>query len=172
MTRVLAGAGIDMNTLIFSESVYHQICETIGKLPPECGGVLGAVQNDFITEFFFDAKGNSSVNGYAPDIQSINDMLINDWMPRGVLMVGIVHSHSNGIAVPSCGDISYGIRILQALDIVDRFYLPIVTTSEDNQLILTCFGIFLDAEKGYVCRKIPHEIRRKNNDEELFADPR
>ena len=152
-----------MNVLKISEDVITQIRNTIGKLPPECGGVLGASEAGIITEFFFDAKGVGSSNGYAPDVQSINEMLVNDWMPRGILMVGIVHSHANGVAVPSCGDVGYGVRILQALDTVDRFYLPIVTTTEDGQFLLTCFGIFEDPERQYVCRKIPYEITNPIN---------
>ena len=146
-----------MDTLKLSKEVFSQILDTIGKYPPECGGVLGSHESGIVTEFYFDEHGTSSVNGYAPNVQMINDMLIHDWMPRGILMVGIVHSHANGVAVPSCGDISYGIRILQALDTVDKFYLPIVTTNRGNTEI-SCYGIYSDPERQFVCRKIAHEI--------------
>lgn len=146
-----------MDVLKLSKGVYSQILDTIGKYPPECGGVLGAGEDGIITEFFFDETGKSTPSGYAPDVTVINDMLINDWMPRGILMVGIVHSHANGINVPSCGDISYGIRILQALDTVDKFYLPIVTTDHVKTEI-SCYGIYPDPERQYVCRRIACEI--------------
>lgn len=149
-----------MDVLKLSKEVYSQILDTIGKYPPECGGVLGAREDGIITEFYFDDHGTSSVNGYAPNVQMINEMLSNDWMPRGVLMVGIVHSHSNGIAVPSCGDISYGIRILQALDTVDRFYLPIVAIDE-GRVAMSCFVIMQEADGRYICRRIVYEICKK-----------
>ena len=146
-----------METIRIAASVYKQIMDTIGRLPPECGGVLGAAENGFITEYYFDSHGKSAPNGYAPDIQSINRMLTDDWMPRGILMVGIVHSHSNGIAVPSCGDFSYGIRILQALDTVDEFYLPIVTQT-DGKVRLDCYAICHDPERQFICRKVDYVI--------------
>lgn len=146
-----------MTTLRISNDVYKQILDTIGKLPPECGGVLGAKEDGEITEFYFDEHGMSSENGYAPNVHMINEMLINDWMPRGILMVGIVHSHANGIPVPSCGDIGYGIRILQALDTVEEFYLPIVTV-QDGEMKLSCFVICADPERQYVCRQISFSI--------------
>lgn len=145
-----------MDTMKLSQNVYSQIMNTVGSLPPECGGVLGAKEDGIITEFYFDEHGLSSANGYAPNVQMINNMLINDWMPRGILMVGIVHSHSNGNGVPSCGDISYGIRILDALDTVDRFYLPIVAEKE-NTMHLNGYVIMRDNEHGFVCRKIDCE---------------
>lgn len=80
-------------------------------------------------------------------------MLANDWMPRGILMVGIVHSHANGVNIPSCVDVDYGIRILQALDTVDEFYLPIVTVI-DGVFKLTCFVITKHDDRKYVCREV------------------
>ena len=94
---------------------------------------------------------------YAPDVFGINNMLIHDWMPRGIFMVGIVHSHANEVLAPSCGDISYGIRILQALDTVDKFYLPIVTNS-NGVIKMSCYGIYHDPERQFVCKKLPHYI--------------
>lgn len=148
-----------MDTLKLLKDVFSQILDTVGKYPPECGGVLGAREGEIITEFYFDEHGTSSANGYAPNVQIINKMLIHDWMPRGILMVGIVHSHSNGNGVPSCGDISYGVRILQALDTVDRFYLPIVTAQEEN-IQMNGYVIQHDEAHGFVCRKVECEIVR------------
>ena len=146
-----------MEELILTKNVYAQILNTIGKRPPECGGILGAGENGIITEFFFDETGKSTRSGYAPDVKAVNEILANDWMPRGILMVGIVHSHVNGVDVPSCGDINYGIRILQALDTVDRFYLPIVVFREERAE-MTCYVILNDPVHKFICKKISYEI--------------
>lgn len=146
-----------MDVLKLSKSVYQQILDTVGTRTPECGGVLGAYECGAVTEFYFDEFGTSKQNGYIPNVEMINEMLIHNWMPRGVLMVGIVHSHANGISVPSCGDISYGIKILQALDTVDKFYLPIVTCNQ-GKAELSCYGIYHDPEKKFVCQKVAYEI--------------
>ncbi len=146
-----------MDTLKLSKDVFSQIVDTIGKHPPECGGVLGARENGVITEFYFDEHGTSSANGYAPNVEMINEMLIHDWMPRGILMVGIVHSHANGNCVPSCSDVGYGIRILQALDTVDRFYLPIATVN-DGELQLNGYAVQRDEVHEFVCRRVECEL--------------
>ena len=148
---------MNVKSLKIYKRVYQQICDTLGTHPPECGGVLGASADGIITEYFFDATGISTPHGYAPDVASINEMLINDWMPRGILMVGIVHSHSNGNPVPSCGDIGYGVRILQALDTVDCFYLPIVTMDGDN-MHMSCYVVYQDEKCGVLCKHIAYEI--------------
>lgn len=140
-------------------SVYDEIARTIGQRKPECGGVLGAGKDGIITEFFFDAHGVSSSTGYAPDVENINRVLSYDWMPRGIMMVGIVHSHANGVAVPSCMDIGYGIRILRALDTVDKFYLPIVTVV-DGDFKMSCFSITKDTDGRCVCKKGILEITK------------
>lgn len=146
-----------MEALKLSRRVYAQIMDTVGTLAPECGGVLGAGEDGLVTEFFFDATGRRTSTGYAPDVAAINEMLVQDWMPRGILMTGIVHSHANGNCVPSCGDVGYGIRILQALDTVDRFYLPIVTV-RGGSAELFCYAVYRDAEGRFVCRRLRHEL--------------
>lgn len=78
-------------------------------------------------------------------------------MPQGILMVGIIHSHASGNTVPSCGDISYGIRILQALDTVNRFYLPIVTMDKE-QIRMDWYTICQEEKHGFVCRKTEYDI--------------
>ena len=50
-----------MDTLILSKSVFSQIMDTVGKRPPECGGVLGAAEGEIVTEFYFDEQGLSIV---------------------------------------------------------------------------------------------------------------
>lgn len=145
-----------MDIMRLTRSVYTEILHTVGHFSPECGGILGAREDGIITNFFFDANGTRSPTGYAPDVASINAMLINDWMPRGILMAGIVHSHANGVEVPSCMDVGYGIRILQALDTVERFYLPIVTWIEGKPNLT---GHVIEKVKmRFSCRNVPYEI--------------
>lgn len=142
---------LNKEQLRITSQVIQQIEKTIGMYPPEHGGILGAKEDGIISEFFFDRLGKSSSNGYSPDVESINRILIEDWMPRNIYMVGIVHSHSGNNQCPSCGDLFYGIHILNALDTVDSFYLPIVT-KQDNHLQIN--GSIICKEQGR-CYSIP-----------------
>lgn len=141
-----------MGEIRITVKVMEQIKKTLGKYPPECGGVLGAGKDGVISAFYFDAEGKSTPTGYSPNVASINELLANDWMPNGILMIGIVHSHANGINVPSCMDVGYGIRILQALDAVEEFHLPIVTMVDDT-FSMAWFTIKSDGNGQYICQK-------------------
>lgn len=143
--------------LIFTKGVMEEIINTVGRFPPETGGILGACSNGIISHFYYDRTGKSTANGYAPDISTVNEIITNSWMPNGILMVGIVHSHANMNRTPSCGDISYGIRILQALNTVDQFYLPIVTRSEDV-FEMCCYVLSHDPERQFICRKVDYTV--------------
>ena len=145
-----------MYTLQLIQTVYQQICETIGTRAPDCGGVLGADEKGIITHYYFDESGKSTASSYEPDVEQINHVLLNDWMPQGIYMVGIVHSHANSACVPSCGDIAYGIRILQALDTVTEFYLPIITV--DGSIKLYGYILSPDPEHLFICQQIECEI--------------
>ena len=148
---------LDIGQLRITRSVIQQIEQTIGLYPPECGGILGAKEDGIISEFYFDRLGESSSEGYSPDVESINSILINDWMPRGIYMVGIVHSHSQELYALSCGDIRYGIQILQALDTVDAFYLPVVTVSL-QRMILHPYVVYSKKPADVICKSIPLTI--------------
>lgn len=86
-----------MDEMKITREVYDAIVENLSTRTTECGGVLGAGADGIVSEFYFDATGQSNPNGYAPDVNAINKMLINDWMPHSILMVGIVHSHVNSL---------------------------------------------------------------------------
>ena len=145
--------------LMLTQPVFASIIHALSSHPPECGGVLGAGADGVVTEFYFDRTGRSTPDGYAPDVAAINRLLTEDWMPRGILMVGIVHSHANGVDVPSCMDVGYGMRILQALDTVDRFYLPIMTGTGEGAR-MTCYAIERETDGRCVCRKKAYTITR------------
>lgn len=140
-----------MKDLIITRQVYENILHTIGLLEPERGGILGADESGVISHYYYDASAQHSCNSYEPDVDAVNNVLLNEWHPKGVRMVGIVHSHANGNSVPSCGDVNYGMRILQSLDDLEHFYLPIVTF-ENHTPQLTSFRVEKDEQAGYVCR--------------------
>lgn len=138
--------------MLMKEAVYEEICGTLSPLPPEHGGILGAGADGSISEFYFDRTGESTADSYTPDVEAINRVLVQDWLPRGVRMVGIVHSHRAGIPAPSCGDVAYGGRILAALEGVKRFYLPIAVLSPEG-LRLEGYVLQYGSKGEIICRR-------------------
>lgn len=72
-------------------------------------------------------------------------------------MSGIIHSHSDNCVVPSCGDIKYATQILEALDTVDYFYLP-VAIFENGGLKIIPYVVMKSELGQFVCKKIDLEI--------------
>ncbi len=55
--------------MVFKESVFTKIKETVGNLPPESGGILLGSDKDFVIQkFIFDPNGKTSSAAYDPDI--------------------------------------------------------------------------------------------------------
>jgi len=109
---------------IYSD-VHELIVKCLGQNQTEHGGILGARPGEAISEFYFDYSGKSTKDSYTPDCDRINDILENEWFPKGVYMVGLIHSHDASCIFPSCGDLLYAERIYRSLDIDDDFYIPI-----------------------------------------------
>ena len=111
---------------IFSLAVFEAIRGTIGKLPPESGGLLcGDPKTDAITFFYFDEKAKCSSAGYSPDTITLNGLLkkLND---EGLKLKGFVHSHPPGFDSPSGGDKFYASKFFAANSDLSRLVLPIV----------------------------------------------
>jgi proteasome lid subunit RPN8/RPN11 len=115
-----------------SLAVLKQIRHTIGALPPEHGGVLGGYpKSGVVTEFFFDRSARRTTATYSPDDQFLNRLFKKEWNPRGIRVMGFVHSHP-GLRQPSGGDISYSRRILDSIDDLDRLLIPIVISAAEG----------------------------------------
>jgi len=116
-----------------SLAVLEQIRRTVGSLPPEHGGVLGGrPESGVVTEFFFDRSARRSTVTYSPDDQLLNRLFTEDWNPKGIRLMGFVHSHP-GLRQPSAGDLSYSRRILESIDDLDRLLIPIVISVADGE---------------------------------------
>jgi len=148
---------LERDCLRITETVYQSILRDLGGQPLECGGILGADQSGVVSAWYFDRTGKSSHNSYKPDVIAINRVLQEEWQPSGIYMLGIAHSHTAGKNVPSCGDIHYGIRILEALDTTDTFYLPILELSETRQTLFA-FILYKNSQEQYQCRQITCQI--------------
>jgi hypothetical protein len=116
-----------------SLAVLEQIRRTVGALPPEHGGVLGGCPDSgVVTEFFFDRSARRSSVTYSPDEQLLNRLFKEEWNPKGIRVMGFVHSHP-GLRQPSGGDLSYSRRILESIDDLDRLLIPIVIAAAEGE---------------------------------------
>lgn len=116
-------------------NVAHKVCKeimlTIGKRPPESGGILlGPVGTNDVTDFYFDHGGTCTNATYSPDCKTLKRMMKEQWLPAGIDMKGFVHSHPGSFDRLSAGDLVYISRLLEINDDMPFFTAPIVIPSE------------------------------------------
>lgn len=129
----LAGGRLAAGQLPITRTVYRRIEDSIGAWPAEHGGVLGGRRGDgVVREYYYDHSAYRGDGAYSPDAESVNRMLADDWKPRGLVLLGFVHSHPGGLAAPSAGDRDYAARILDALPRLDQLLIPIVFSRPDT----------------------------------------
>ena len=129
--------------ILFSSDIYEQIKNTLGKLKPEQGGILGINNyNNVINVFVHDETAKVGRMEYNPNVKFINKILNEKWSMDGTDFCGFIHSHPNQSNILSKADVEYAIRIMQALDLA-YLYMPLVNSSADGK-----FNVY-----GYIVKK-------------------
>ena len=119
--------------LKMTEAVVREIYRTIGKRPAEFGGALGGDrETGLITHFQFDDAASRTGATYSPNTDFLNKLFADDWNPKGINLLGFVHSHPRGFRHPSGGDLYYAHQILTAIPELPQLFLPIVMSESDT----------------------------------------
>lgn len=135
--------------LKIKESVYEKIRSTVGRLPAETGGALGGnYEDNVITDFQYDAEAHQTGAIYSPNVEFLNHLFENDWNPRGIRLLGFVHSHPPGCKFISEGDRRYATRILEAIPELEQLFLPIVMSTAGNDAFEIVPFVAFRAENG------------------------
>ncbi|MDB5328457.1 MAG: UBA/ThiF-type NAD/FAD-binding protein [Phycisphaerales bacterium] len=117
--------------LVMPRHVLCRIMSTIGALPAETGGLLlGPIDSDDVTGFYFDTTADCTRTTYAPDHVALRKKLKEDWLPYGLDFKGFAHSHPRNFDHPSGGDIRYIRRLLEINPGMNAFFCPIVIPHE------------------------------------------
>lgn len=143
---------VEPKSLRITQSVYSAILKSVGKLPPESGGILGGREDDdFVTHFHFDSNAQCSTASYTPDLKTLGN-LFRDWNSEGVRFMGVVHSHPFGYRHLSIGDLSYAREIIEANPNLRRLLLPLVVFDKDNSFEFIPYEAVLDGRRVRVQR--------------------
>ena len=107
--HALTALKIRLPILFLETTVREHIENTVGRTPPESGGILGG-QEGRVTRFFFDKNAQTTRLSYRPSLRTLNPEL-KRWSAEGVMFMGVLHSHPMGDHL-SPGDICYARKIL------------------------------------------------------------
>jgi ThiF family len=125
--------------MVFERQAYDLICDTVGSLLPETGGILLGSRDDFtVRKFVHDPTGRRTAGGYDPDITFINRVVKEEWERNQLALLGFIHSHPRGIERLSgdwgngIGDLGYLRRIFDSMPKLNKFLVPIVFSTSDG----------------------------------------
>lgn len=122
-----------------SFEAYHKIRDTIGRRPPEVGGLaFGFKKDGIIRQFFLDTRAVTTTNRYDPHCDTINPIIQAFYDRYNMDLLAMVHSHPTGYTKPSGGDIDYVERLLKHPEL-DQLYLPIVQTGDNPEIHMYVF---------------------------------
>ena len=112
------------------KSVYDFLLFDIPYAPPECGGILGGINE--IVMFYVKDLGSASPNSnrYYPDVDKLNSV-IAEWTAVGIDFMGIFHTHPSGDEKLSQADYEYIESILENVsEYTDSLYFPLLIPKE------------------------------------------
>ena len=116
------------NTWIFTSEVYEEIRRTIGCRKPEQGGILGSSDGRHIDYYYFDGSAERCAGSYTMNVKVLNS-IIREWNDNDIQLIGVIHSHPQGVTRPSHGDMLTAKHIIESINVEGRFFTPIVQVS-------------------------------------------
>ena len=119
--------------------------------PPEWGGIFGG-DNGIVREFCYDNSGPSQQALYCPNVTFLNNVM-KEWDCRGISFYGIVHSHMEGQATLSQGDIRYIRAVMAQRNVGEKLYFPLVLPGMIvvYAAVKTESAVVIEQEKAEVC---------------------
>lgn len=143
---------------VFSLSVFESIRETIGKLPPESGGmVCEDLKTGVISRYYFDAMAQCTDSGYSPDTESLNGILA-ELDEKKIRLCGFPHSHPPGWPEPSNGDEEYAAKILAANPHLPRLVIPIIDSTATGRKFKMRVFTAVRRRGGVRIRRVPLKL--------------
>lgn len=116
--------------MYFSKKVIMEIENTIGRLKPECGGIIAMNQNGIISDYYFDVDAGFGKASYVPSRLPIQNYVRKNWNLPNRQFCGVVHSHPLcNTCEPSYIDINMALNIM-TINKMNKFYLLMVLGNE------------------------------------------
>lgn len=116
-------------TIIMTSEVYNEICNTIGAIKPEQGGILGSSDGIIIDNYYYDFNAERTSFSYSMNVSVLNEV-IHQWNDNDIRLMGVIHSHPEGFHIPSMGDVETANNIVRKIDVGGEFFIPIVQVSK------------------------------------------
>ena len=165
-----------LSEINITSRVCGQIADTIGRRPAESGGILGSDDGGrTVSHYHFDDTARTTRSAYTPDTAALN-RIIAGWNANGIELVGVIHSHPKGNREPSPEDWKYVKAIMGALDVHDRFLMPIAEVASPPDGTVKVYPYVFEKElklrqhKPAIIRDRPKSKMRSNDADDSRFD--
>jgi len=136
-------------TIIMTSEVYNEICNTIGAIKPEQGGILGSSDGTIIDNYYYDFNSKRTSFSYSMNVSVLNEV-IHQWNDNDIRLMGVIHSHPEGFNIPSMGDVETASNIVRKIDVGGEFFIPIVQVSKFLNGELKIYPFTYDITHGVI----------------------
>ena len=126
-----ARKGVNTHEYYIVEEVLDKMRTNVGKFPAETGGMIGSTDDKKkIDLFYFDEDSANSFGTFYYNIEKVSKVK-NEWKDNGYRPTGFVHSHPNGMVVPSFHDVATA-KLHMDFWKHDFFTMPIVQSKKNG----------------------------------------
>lgn len=126
-----ARKGVNTHEYYIVEEVLDKMRTNVGKFPAETGGMIGSTDDKKkIDLFYFDEDSANSFGTFYYNIEKVSKVN-NEWKDNGYRPTGFVHSHPNGMVVPSFHDVATA-KLHMDFWKHDFFTMPIVQSKKNG----------------------------------------
>jgi len=129
--------------LVLSLRIYNRIIKELQDFPYEWGGIIGQHEQSLCADQFVLDKvpiSSEQETSYKPNIEFLNDVLIREWYPSNIKLVGMVHTHFE-YPYPSLQDKRYAKEIYDSI-MQDDFHIVIFFNEVSNDPQLFSFASY------------------------------
>lgn len=141
---------------VLSRQVLDRFREDVGRHRAETGGMLASSgDSGMIDRYYFDSHSENTGGSFYYDVDSMTEVY-RKWKEEGVQACGIIHSHPEGMTVPSFHDISTALMHIEFFG-TGYFHMPIMQA--DPRGLYTLYFYEVEKESDTVTVRLCYVLK-------------
>lgn len=149
------------NVRHFSDEILIAFRNNVGKYAAETGGMIGSKKDESIIDLYeFDADSKNTPGSFYYNQEKMS-VVYRDWVAKGYVANGFVHSHPIGAIRPSYHDISTALLHMNFWE-RDYFQMPIIQTNRNGNY--TMYFYLVVRKEQQIIVNLQYVLKAKENE--------